>query len=138
MKKQEVSNVIEDIEPDTFEFKTVEDFHIFNKWARKNGHAIRVPTEDYYRKVKIKFQRFDQPSNVLKARVRNRNIDWTGQLIPGKTYELATPVVKWLNSISEPIYEEVDVNDGSMTKKETKQVGEKSKFSCQVLDFGDD
>lgn len=140
MKKQESKDtaVIEDLDPETFEFKTLEDFKIFNKWARKNGHMIRVPTEEYHKKVKVKFQRFDQPENVLKARVRNRNIDWRGQLIPGQIYELPQPVVKFLNGISEPIYAEVDVNNESTTKKETKQVGERSRFSCQVVDFGDD
>lgn len=142
MKKQESNAPVmeqpNEIDPETFEFKTVKDFEIFNKWARKNGHPIRVPTEEFYKKVKVKFQRFDQPENVLKARVRNKQIDWRGQLIPGQIYDLPQPVVKFLNGIVEPIYGEVDVNDGSTTKKETKRVGERSRFSCQVVDFGDD
>jgi len=137
MKKQESTPEITDIDPETFEFTTIKDFEIFNKWARKNGHAIRVPTEDFYKKVKVKFQRFDQPDNVLKARVRNKDIDWSGQLIPGKIYELPTPVVKFLNGIVEPIYGEVKVSDGSDTKVETQQIGEKARFSCQVMDFGE-
>ena len=137
MKKQEAPQPIQDVDPETFEFREVKDFEIFNRWARKNGHPIRVPTEDYYKKVKVKFQRFDQPENVLKTRVRNKDIDWQGQLIPGKTYELAKPVVKFLNGIAEPIYSEVTVDDGSGTTKETRQTGEKSKYSCQVLDFED-
>ena len=69
--------------------------------------------------------------------MRRKDIDWEGQLIPGQIYDLPTPVVKYLNAISEPIYGEVAVNDGSGTKSETKQIGEKSKFSCQVVDFGE-
>lgn len=134
MKKQEEK----EIDPETFEFKTLEDFKTFNRWARKNKLPIRVPTAEYHKHVKIKFQRFDQPENVLKARVRNRDIDWSGQLIPGKVYELPLPVVKFLNQLSEPIFKEVPVGDGSSTTYETRQVGEKSRFSCQVLDFGDD
>ena len=137
MKKQEASPVM-DIDPHTFEFKEIKDFEVFNRWARKNKHPVRVPDESYYKKLKIKFQRFDQPSNVLKTRVRNKDIDWTGQLIPGQTYDLAKPVIKFLNSISDPIYSEVSVDDGSDTKIKTEQTGEKSKFSCQVVDFGDD
>ena len=139
MKKQDNSSaaVMEDINPETYEFKTMEDYDRFNRWARKNGIPVRVPTEDFYKKVRVKFQRFDQPENVLKARLRTREIDWSGQLIPGKTYDLPKPVIKWLNKISEPIYAEVRVNDGTDTKTETKQVSERSKFSCQVLDFGE-
>jgi len=137
-KKESATAVIEDFDPETFEIKTLDDFKIFNKWARRNGHPVRVPTEEYYKKVKVKFQRFDQPENTLKARVRNREIDWQGQLIPGKTYDLPTPVVKFLNSLAEPIFKEVKSVEGGETVIETKQVGEKSRFSCQVVDFGDE
>lgn len=129
---------IQEIDPEEFEFKTLEDFAVWNKWARKNGMPIRVPTGEFHKTVKIKFQRFDQPENTLKVRVRNKDIDWSGQLIPGKTYELPRPVVKFLNNLSEPIFKQVPVNDGSETVYETKQVGEKARFSCQIVDFGDD
>lgn len=137
MKKQVESTQTQEIDPETYEFKTLEDFTIYNRWARKNKMPVRVPTEDYHKKVKVRFQRFDQPENVLKTMVRNKDIDWRGQLIPGQTYTLAKPVVKFLNALSEPLYKEVPVNDGSSTKYETKQVGERSRFSCQVLDFED-
>ena len=128
---------VDDIDPATFEFKTLKDFETYNKWARRNKVPVRVPGDNFHKKVKVKFQRFDQPENVLKARVRNKNIDWQGQLIPGKVYELPMPVVKWLNGISEPIYGEVKVEDGGSTKTETRQVGERSKFSCQIVDMGE-
>lgn len=134
---QEAKQVM-DIDPDTYEFRSLADFETFNRWARKNGHPVRVPTEEYHKKVKIKFQRFDQPDNVLKVRVRNRQIDWSGQLIPGKTYNLPKPVIHFLNRLATPIYKEVKVNDGGETTIETQQVGEKSRFSCQIVDFGDD
>lgn len=135
MKKVENAAFIQDINPSTYEFTTREDYDVYNDWARRNNRPVRVPDGSFHKSVKIKFQRFDQPTNVLKARVRNRDIDWSGQLIPGELYDLPVPVVKWLNSISEPIYGEVSVTDGSMTKTETKQIGEKSKFSCQMQDF---
>lgn len=137
MKKQVNSTPVEDIDPETFEFKNLEDFAIFNRWARKNKVPVRVPTEEYHKKVKVRFQRFDQPDNVLKVRVRRKEIDWKGQLIPGKTYTLPTPVVKYLNGLVEPIFGEVKINDGSNTLVQTEQVGEKPRFSCQVLDFED-
>ena len=118
----------------------LEHFPIYNKWARKNKTLVRVPSEDYYKKVKVRFQRFDQPQNVLKCRIRNKDIDWTGQLIPGCIYELAIPVIQWLSSLSEPIYSEVKIQHDAgggryIEKTETRQVGERARFSCQPMEF---
>jgi hypothetical protein len=129
---------------DTFEFKELKDFEIYNAHVRKhnrfclherNKMKIKVPDESFHKKVKVKFQRFDQPENVLKVCVRNREIDWKGQLKPGGTYDLPIPVVRYLNKLAVPIYAEVKVEDGGATKTETKQVGERARFSCNVLEF---
>lgn len=53
----------------------LEHFPIYNKYARKNKLLVKVPTGDYYPKVKVRFQRFEQPTNVLKCRIRNKDID---------------------------------------------------------------
>jgi hypothetical protein len=139
MKKREEPVVDKDFDPMKCEFKTMDDYDKFNAWVRKTGrhegHKVRVPTEDFYKKVKIKFQRFDQVENLLKARCRNRDIDWTGQLKPGGTYYLAPPVITYLNNLSTPIYEEVKVTEDGVTRTETRQTGERSRFSCQVLEF---
>lgn len=129
---------------DTFKFESLSDFDVYNAHVRKhnrlclherNRMKIKVPDETFHKKVKIKFQRFDQPENVLKVRIRNKDIDWKGQLKPGGTYELPVPVVKFLNNLAVPIFDEVRVSDGGDTKTETRQVGERSRFSCQVVDF---
>ncbi len=120
----------------TMALLTMEDYDKFNNWARKQGRPVRVPDENspVHKKVRVKFQRFDQPENVLKSRLRTREIDWKGQLKPGKVYDLPLPVVRFLNRLSTPIFEEQPIEPGSK-RTETKQVGEKSRFSCQVLDF---
>lgn len=136
-----------DFDFDNFEIKTLEDFDTWNKNARAelrkarkfDKHAqpvypIKVPDESFHTKVKVRFQRFDQPENVLKVWVRNKDIDWKGQLKPGGTYELPLPVIKFLNKLAVPIYAEVDVNDGGDVKKETRQVGERARFSCQRME----
>jgi hypothetical protein len=135
-KEMEAHREIKDIQ-DLIDFKIdrLEDFEIYNKAARRLGKPIKVPDESYHKKVKVKFQRFDQPTNLLKARVRNKEIDWSGQLKPGFTYDLPMAVVKWLNGLSVPIYKEVKTTDGGETITETKCVGENSRFSCQVIDF---
>lgn len=129
---------------DTFEFKTKEDFEVYNAHVRKHNRMclhernkmhVKIPDESFHKKVKVKFQRFDQPENVLKVRVRNREIDWKGQLKAGGTYELPVPVVKFLNNLAVPVFAEVKTEHGNAVHTETKQVGERSRFSCNVIDF---
>lgn len=129
---------------DSFSFDKIEDFEVYNAHVRKHNRAcvhernkmkIKVPDESFHKKVKIKFQRFDQPENVLKVRIRNKDIDWKGQLKAGGTYTLPIPVVKFLNNLSVPIFGEVKCEHGDVVQSETKQVGERNRFSCNVLEF---
>lgn len=130
-KKKEQIVVDKDFDPEKCEFKTMADFDMYNAWARANKIPVKVPTEEFYKeKIKVKFQRMDQPENVLKFRVRNREISWDGQLKPGCTYDLPAPVIKHLNKLSIPKFEEVQINDGSGTRTETKQTGEINRFAC--------
>ena len=133
-RRKEDIQVEKDFDPLKMDFKTMEDYDKYNNWARKNGRPVKVPTEDFHKKFRVKFQRFDQPENVLKARLRTREIDWKGQLKPGKVYDMALPVMKFLNRLHTPIYEDGVIGPES-DKKETIKVGEKSRFSCQVLDY---
>lgn len=129
---------------DTFKFEKIEDFAIYNAHVRKHNRMclhernkmhIKIPDESFHKKVKVKFQRFDQPENILKVRVRNKDIDWKGQLKSGGTYDLPIPVVKFLNNLAVPIFAEVKTEHGNAIHTETKQVGEQSRFSCNIVDF---
>lgn len=146
--KEEQKEMEKPFDFDTFEIKELEDFHIWNLHARKAFREakkrnprcdppihVRVPDESFHKKVKVKFQRFDQPENVLKVHVRNKDIDWKGQLIPGASYELPLPVIRFLNKLSVPIFAEVKVDNHGEVKSETKQVGERSRFSCQSMEL---
>lgn len=134
-KETEQKKIEDAIELSEMPLQTIEDYAEYNRAARRLRRPIKIPPSDLYKQVKVKFERFDQPDNVLKFYVRNAEIEMKGQLKPGCVYNLPLPVVKFLNKLATPIYAEVDVNDGSETKKETKQVGEKSRFSCQVVDI---
>lgn len=147
-KKPTEPKLDEDFDFDTFEPKCVEDYHTWNRHAhrafreakKRNPKAdppipCRVPGAEFHKKVKVKFQRFDQPENVLKVHVRTKDIDWRGQLKPGCNYDLPIPVVKFLNRLAVPIFAEVKVDDGGQVKTETKQVGERNRFSCHVLEL---
>ena len=133
---------------DTAEVKTLEDIRLWNfhahkafREAKKNNPKcdppipVKVPDESFHKKIRVKFQRFDQPENVLKVCVRTAEINWRGQLKPGGTYDLPLPVVRFLNRLAVPIFAEVDVENGGEVKKETRQIGERNRFSCQALEL---
>jgi len=129
-QKKEIETLAEFMQ---FKIESLDDFEIYNRAARLFKRPVKSPSEEYHEKMTVKFQRYDQPENVLKTRVRNKDIDWTGALKPGKTYDLPIPVVKFLNSLATPIYEEVDVKDGGEVIRETQQVGERPRFSCMPV-----
>jgi len=129
---------------DTFVFDSIESFDVYNSHVRKYNRAcvhernkmkVRVPDESFYKAVKVKFYRFEQPQNVLKVRVRNKHIDWKGQLKSGGTYMLPMPVITFLNGLATPEFAEVKTEYGNAVHTETKQVGEQPRFSCQILEF---
>lgn len=147
-KKTEITETEKPFDFETHQFNTLEDYAIWNREAHKAFReakkqnpkadppiAVRIPGEAFHKKVKVKFQRFDQPENVLKVRCLTKEIDWRGQLKPGQTYELPLPVVRFLNRLATPIFQEIKINDGSDTKTETVQVGERNRFSCHLLDM---
>lgn len=135
--------------PESFDFESfkcekLEDFEVYNAHVRKhnrnclherNKMKVRVPDESFYKLYKTKFNRFEQRENVLKVRVRNKEIDWSGQLKSGGTYMLPMPVINFLNNLSTPEFAEVKVEHGSAVHTETRQVGETPRFSCSVLEY---
>ncbi len=149
-KKVEAKDQVEEkpFDFDTFELNTLEDYATWNMHARKAFREakklnpkcdppipVKVPDERFHKKMKVKFQRFDQPENVLKVKCRTKEIDWQGQLKPGCSYELPLPVIRFLNGLAVPIFAEVKVEDGGETKTETRQVGERNRFSCHLLEI---
>lgn len=146
--KEEQVQLAKPFDFDTHVIETLDDIKLWNLHAHKAFREakkhnprcdppipVKVPDESFHKKMKVKFQRFDQPENVLKVHVRNAEIDWRGQLRPGGTYELPIPVIRFLNRLAVPIFAEVKVENGGEVKTETKQVGEKSRFSCQSLEL---
>lgn len=129
---------------DNFKIEKLEDFDIYNAHVRKhnrlclherNKMKVKVPDESFYKKFKTKFHRFQQHENVLKVRVRNKDIDWSGQLKSGGTYMLPLPVINFLNRLATPEFAEVKTEHGNATHTETRQVGETPRFSCNVLEY---
>lgn len=129
---------------ESFKCENLADFDVYNSHVRKhnrnclherNKMKVRVPDESFYKLYKTKFNRFEQRENVLKVRVRNKQIDWSGQLKSGGTYMLPLPVINFLNALSVPEFAEVKTDHGNAVHTETKQVGEIPRFSCSVLEY---
>lgn len=143
IKSETAVSQSEEFDFEDFKFNKIDDFKLYNKHVREFNRTveddhkkmrIKVPDESFHPKRKIKFQRFDQPENVLKVWVRNKDIDWKGQLKPGCTYDLPIPVIRFLNRLAVPLFAEVPViEDGRQVGTETKQVGERPRFSCQEI-----
>ena len=138
---------VKPFDPETHEFNTLEDFEVYNRYAHKAFREaktrnpkcdppfpVRVPDESFHKKIKIKFQRFDQPENILKVCLRSKELFWKGQLKPGRVYDLPLPVVRFLNRLATPIFSEVKVEDGGDILTETRQVGERNRFSCHLME----
>ena len=79
--------------------------------------------------TRVKFQRNDQPDNPMTIKLRNHLIDWCGELIPGREYDLPEPVISFINSRKEPKYQEVQDPDNPRQTL-TKIVGEKQRCYC--------
>lgn len=114
--------------------KTIEDYKLYNEAARRASCPVKIPPSSLHKQYKIKFERFDQPDNVLKFLVVNADIDYQAELIPGHVYTLPEPVVRHLDSRAVPVYDEVEVREGGSVRTETKQVGERSRFVCRLLE----
>jgi hypothetical protein len=148
-KAKDTSSVVDqEFDFDTFEIKSLEDYQTWNlnchrafRAAKKlNPKAnppfpVKIPDASFHKTAKVKFQRFDQPENVLKAVVRNKDIHWEGQLKPGCVYDLPLPVVRFLNRLATPIFAEVPVTNDGQTRTETKQIGERNRFSCHLMEL---
>ena len=135
---------LEQFDFDNFKIEKLEDFEVYNSYVRKhnrnclherNKMKIKVPDESFYKLFKTKFMKMEQRENVQKVRVRNKDIDWTGQLKSGGTYMLPLPVINFLNGLSTPEFAEVKTEHGNAVHTETKQVGESPRFSCNVLEY---
>lgn len=129
---------------DNFKIEKLEDFDVYNAHVRKhnrlclherNKMKIKVPDESFYKLYKTKFNKFEQRENVQKIRIRNKEIDWEGQLKSGGTYMLPLPVINFLNNLATPEFAEVKSEHGNATHTETKQIGEIPRFSCSVLEY---
>ena len=110
--------------PEDWELNTLEDYRKYNKEARANGWRLKFPPHELHEIQKVKVTRLDgQGRNHIKVRLvtmaHGMEIDYKGTIVPGEVYELPTPVIKHLERLAYPEYQQIKNPDGTSQTVET-------------------
>ena len=117
--------------------ETIRDYRLYNEEARKlnkkaklNRYPIKQCPVELHPKQRVKFGNNDQSMNPVPVFVSNHLIHFDEKLIPGKVYELPECIVHYLSEKGYPVWDWVNLPDGS---KETRQTGKKPRFSLTTV-----
>ena len=117
--------------------ETMRDYRLYNEEARKLNKKLRMcrypikpcPVE-LHPKIRVKFQRMDQPSNPLPVYKSDDIIDFKETLIPGQVYDLPEYIVHYLSEKGNPVWERYTKKDGS---EDTRMSHKIPKYSLQKV-----
>ena len=117
--------------------ETIRDYRLYNEEARKLNKKLKMcrypikqcPVE-LHPKQRIKFGNNDQSMNPVPVFVSNHLIHFDEKLQPGKTYDLPECIVHYLSEKGYPVWDWVNLPDGS---KETRMTGKKPRFSLTTV-----
>jgi len=123
---------IEDMPLETFR-----DYRMYNEEARRINKKLRVlrypikqcPVE-LHPHQRVRFKRIDQPQNTLPVFLSDHLIHFEKTLYPGKDYDLPDCVIHHLEEKGYPIWDWVDLPDGS---KETRIINKTPRFSLRTV-----
>lgn len=113
--------------------ETLRDYRMYNEEARRLNKKLRMcrypikqcPVE-LHPKQRVKFGNNDKSLNPVPVLVSNHLIHFDEKLIPGKVYDLPECIVHYLSEKGYPVWDWVNLPDGS---KETRMVGKQPRFS---------
>lgn len=116
---------------------SIRDYRLYNEEARKLNKKLRIcrypikqcPVE-LHPKQRVKFGNNDQSMNPVPIFLSNHLIHYDEKLIPGKVYDLPECIVYYLSEKGYPVWEWVNLKDGS---KETRMTGKKPRFSLTTV-----
>lgn len=117
--------------------ESLRDYRLYNEEARKLNKKLRMcryqikqcPVE-LHPTQRIKFGNNDKSMNPVPVHVSNHLIHFDKKLIPGQTYDLPEYIVHYLSEKGYPVWEWVNLPDGS---KETRMVGKQPRFSLTTI-----
>ena len=133
--KEEAVQEQPDIE--SMPLETLRDYRLYNEEARRLNKKLRVcrypikqcPVE-LHPKQRIKFNNNDQSLHPVQVYVSNHLIHFDEKLSPGKIYDLPECIVHYLSEKGYPVWDWVQLSDGS---RETRQTGKKPRFSLTTV-----
>jgi hypothetical protein len=117
--------------------ENIRDYRLYNDEARKLNKKLRMcrypikqcPVE-LHPKQRVKFGNNDKSMNPVPVFVSNHLIHFDEKLIPGKTYDLPECIVHYLSEKGYPVWDWVNLADGS---KETRMTGKRPRFSLTTV-----
>lgn len=117
--------------------ETIRDYRLYNEEARKLNKKLRMcrypikqcPVE-LHPKQRIKFGNNDKSMNPVPVFMSNHLIHYDEKLIPGRVYDIPECIVHYLAEKGYPVWEWVNLPDGS---KETRMTGKKPRFSLTTV-----
>lgn len=135
-QKEEIAQE-EKVDIENMPLETIRDYRLYNEEARKLNKKLRVcrypikqcPVE-LHPKQRVKFSNNDQSLHPIQVYVSNHLIHFDEKLHPGKTYDLPECIVHYLSEKGYPVWDWVQLPDGS---KETRKVNQKPRFSLTSI-----
>lgn len=117
--------------------ETIRDYRLYNEEARKLNKKLKIcrypikqcPVE-LHPKQRVKFGNNDQSMNPVPVFISNHLIHFDEKLQPGKVYDLPECIVHYLSEKGYPVWNWVNLPDGS---KETRMTGTKPRFSLTTV-----
>lgn len=117
--------------------ETIRDYRLYNEEARKLNKKLKIcrypikqcPVE-LHPKQRVKFGNNDKTMNPVPVFVSNHLIHFDEKLMPGKIYDLPECIVHYLSEKGYPVWDWVNLPDGS---KETRMTGKQPRFSLTTV-----
>lgn len=117
--------------------ETLRDYRLYNEEARRINKKLRIcrypikqcPPE-LHPKQRVKFGNNDQSMHPVPVFLSNHLIHFDEKLQPGKVYDLPECIVHYLSEKGYPVWNWVELKDGS---RETREVGKKPRFSLTTV-----
>lgn len=116
---------------------SLRDYRLYNDEARKLNkkhkkciYPIKQCPVELHPKQRVKFGNNDQSLHPVPVYVSNHLIHFYQKLTPGKVYDLPECIVHYLSEKGYPVWDWVNLPDGS---KETRQTGKRPRFSLTTV-----
>jgi hypothetical protein len=130
---KELTNITKEIALEDMPLNTIEDYHAYNKEAKKRKKPVKFIPLSLFPHRKVRFVRMDgQSGNSCHVKFVSgaHYINFDMELQDSVEYELPEPVIEYLNSRKTPKYKQQKFPDGTSTVVWSH---DKHRFACQMI-----